>query len=100
MNIWVFMGRYDGDLFATTHLTEKGAVLAALSDIVEYLGIGEGQDARQDPRTEEDKPLPWDYDELKGLPTTELWEVYAGYREHLWDDYQYEQEIHQTQVVG
>ena len=100
MNIWVFMGRYDGELFATTHLTEKGAVLAALSDIVEYLGIGEGQDARQDPRIEEDKPLPWDYDEFKGPPTTELWEVYAGYREHLWDDYQYEQEIHQTQVTG
>ena len=100
MNIWVFMGRYDGELFATPHLTEKGAVLAALADIVEYLGIGEGQDARQDPRPGFDKPLPWDYDELKALPTTELWEVYGGYREHLWDDYQYEQEIHQTQVVG
>jgi len=99
MNIWVFMGRYDCELFASTHLTEKGAVLAALSDIVEYLGIGEG-DARQDPRTEEDKRLPWDYDELKALPTTELWEVYRGYGEHLWDDSEYEIEIKQTQVVG
>ena len=100
MNIWVFMGRYDGELFATTHLTEKGAVLAALADIVEYLGIAEGQDARQDPRSEEECSLPWDCDKLKALPTTELWEVYAGYCEHLWDDYSYEQEIHQTQVTG
>jgi len=66
---------------------------------VEYLGIGEG-DARQDPRTEEECSLPWDYDELKALPTTELWEVYRGYSEHLWDDSEYEIEIKQTQVVG
>jgi hypothetical protein len=99
MNIWVFMGSYDGELFATTHLTEKGAVLAALSDIVEYLGIAEGS-TRICPRTEEDKPLPWDDDDLKALPTTELWEVYRGYCEHLWDDSQYEIEIKQTQVVG
>ena len=99
MNIWVFMGRYDGELFASTHLTEKGAILAALSDIVEYLGIGVG-DTRQDPRTEEECSLPWDCDKLKALPTTELWEVYAGYREHLWDDGTYEQEIKQTQVAG
>ena len=100
MNIWVFMGRYDGELFATTHLTEKGAVLAALADIVEYLGIGEGQDARSDPRNEEDKTLPWDPDEIKALPTSKLWEIYKEYCEHTWDDYSYEIEIHQTQVVG
>ena len=99
MNIWVFMGRFECDLFASTHLTEKGAVLAALEDIVEYLGIGEGN-GRQDPRSEEDKPLPWDHDELKTFPTTELWEVYRGYREYFWDDSQYEVEIKPTQVVG
>ena len=39
MNIWVFMGRYDGELFASTHLTEKGAVLAGIFDLLEYLGV-------------------------------------------------------------
>ena len=79
MNIWVFMGRYEGDLFATTHLTEKGAVLAALADILEYMGIESAEEARANPENA-DGLLPWDYDELKTFPTTKLWEVYAGYR--------------------
>jgi hypothetical protein len=99
MNIWVFMGRYEGDLFASTHLTEKGAVLAALYDILEYMGIASEEDARSNPE-DAAAQLPWDYDELKTFPTTQLWEVYAGYREHLWDDYSYEIDIHQTQVTG
>ncbi len=99
MNIWVFMGRYEGDLFATTHLTEKGAVLAALADILQYMGIESAEEARANPE-KADGLLPWDYDELKTFPTTKLWEVYAGYCEHLWDDYSYEIDIHQTQVTG
>jgi len=99
MNIWVFMGRFDGELFATTHLTEKGAVLAALSDILEYMGIASAEDARANPE-DVDAELPWDYEELKTFPTTKLWEVYAGYREHLWDDFSYEIDVHQTQVTG
>ncbi len=99
MNIWVFMGRYEGDLFATTHLTEKGAVLAALADILEYMGIESAEEARANPENA-DGLLPWDYDELKTFPTTKLWEVYAGYREHLQDDFSYDIDIQQTQVTG
>ena len=74
MNIWVFMGRYDGELFASTHLTEKGALLAALADIVEYLGIHDKEDARASVE-DEDKTLPWDPDEIEALMTQSgIWE--------------------------
>ena len=99
MNIWVFMGRYDGELFASTHLTEKGAVLAGIFDLLEYLGVHDKEDARAS-HEDEDKTLPWDPDEIKALPTSKLWEIYKEYCEHTWDDYSYEIEIHQTQVVG
>ena len=42
MNIWTFVCRYDGELSVSTHLTQKGALLVAVGDVLDYLGIYEG----------------------------------------------------------
>ena len=39
MIIWILSGSYEGEQFASSHLTEKGAVLAAIADVLQLLGI-------------------------------------------------------------
>ena len=38
MNVWVMMGTYESDPFASVHLTEKYALIAAIRDVMEFLG--------------------------------------------------------------
>ena len=47
MPIWVFMVRYEGEMACTTHFTEKGAMLAAIGDMLEYLGVEDEEDAQR-----------------------------------------------------
>ena len=47
MNIWVLSGSYEGEQFASSHLTEKGAVLAAIGDVLQLLGVEDDEDARK-----------------------------------------------------
>ena len=47
MNIWVLSGSYEGEQFASSHLTEKGACLAAIGDVLEMLGIEDEEAARR-----------------------------------------------------
>ena len=42
MNIWLTVQAYEGELFATTHLTQKGAWLTAIYDVLEFLTDGPG----------------------------------------------------------
>lgn len=39
ISVYLMQGIYEGELFGSTHLTEKGALIAGIGDIVEYLGI-------------------------------------------------------------
>ena len=48
MPIWVFIVRYEGEVFCSTHFTEKGAYLNAIYDVLEYLGVEEEEYARDD----------------------------------------------------
>jgi len=34
MNIWVLTGSYEGEQFASSHLTAQGAVIAAIADVL------------------------------------------------------------------
>ena len=36
MNIWVMAGTCEGETFASTHLTKKGALLAGIGDVLEF----------------------------------------------------------------
>ena len=109
MNIWVFWNRADGENFATTHLTEKGAYLAAITDILNWYGVSDDPDyffktlsermGDPDNWTAETAP-PHLEEDLKKLSSGELTEVFVQWNELTWDDYEYECEIIQTMIQG
>ena len=93
MEIWVLSGSYEGDQFASSHLTEKGATLAAISDVLQLLGIEDEEDARRvynrDSGIEEDpgvEPPEWDLEKMRGLPRNELWGIFGEWNERTWDN--------------
>ena len=47
MDIWVMTGTYEGEQFASSHLTEKGAVLAAIADVLQLIGVEDKEDAQR-----------------------------------------------------
>ena len=95
MNIWVLTGTYEGEQFASSHLTEKGAVLAAIQDMIEYLGVDE-ENPRRDSDSERALPI---YDnEMRKLSSTEVWEIFHAYGQHTWEGMNYSVEILKTQV--
>ena len=38
MDVWVMAGTYESDPFVSVHLTEKYALIAAIHDVMEFLG--------------------------------------------------------------
>ena len=111
MNIWVFWNRTNGEYFATTHLTEEGAYLAAITDILNWYGAsddpdyffktlserGTGPDG--DDWTAETAP-PYLEEDLKKLSSGELTEVFSEWAELTWDDWDYECEVIETRIQG
>jgi hypothetical protein len=45
MKVWVMQGSYEGELFSSVHLTQKGCALACISDITEFHGIDDDETA-------------------------------------------------------
>ena len=94
MEIWVLSGSYEGEQFASSHLTEKGACLAAISDVLQLLEVEDEEGARRvrnrDTRgIEEDKdadPPEWDLEKMRGLPRNELWGIFHEWVEYSWDN--------------
>ena len=109
MNIWVYWNRTNGENFATTHLTEKGAYLAAITDILNWYGVSDDPDyfleslsermGNPDDWTAETAP-PYLEEDLKKLDSGELTEVFAQWNELTWDDYEYECDILHTMIQG
>lgn len=97
MNIWVFSGKYNDELFASTHLTEKGALIAGTTDILEYLGVENAYFS--DSRDEKEYP-PWKSEELEALTSEELWGVFRQWLQRTWDHYNYECGVMKTVVQG
>ncbi len=92
MNIWVLSGNYDGAQFASSHLTEKGAILAAISDVLQLLGVEDAEDARRVYSTidgvtnDVGDPPEWDLQKMRALPRNELWGIFGAWNEHTWDN--------------
>jgi len=107
MPIWVFMVRYDGEMACSTHFTEKGAILAAIEDVMQYLGIEDDEDAKnvynQRCGIEEDagvEPPEWNPEKLRIMSVGELYGVFGEWSEKTWDDFIYECEIIKTKVAA
>ena len=44
MDVFVMMGTYESDPFTSVHLTEKYAMIAAIQDVMDFLGCTDEED--------------------------------------------------------
>ena len=99
MPIWVFIVRYEGEVFCSTHFTEKGAYLNAIYDVLEYLGVEEEEYARSVCGCDDDEnPPEWDHEKLQKMKANELIGVYGEWVEYTWDHFDYDVEVEKTMV--
>ena len=97
MNLWVCSSSMEGEMFASVHLTETGAMKAAIFDIMDFLQI-EHCDHRE---TFENVPLCTDPKVLKTMTSEDLLIEFRKYAEETWDnDCGYEIEIVRSQLAA
>ena len=94
MKVWVMQGSYEGELFSSVHLTQKGCALACISDITEFHGVDNDETAlsvinntyhgRETP-ADATEPIEWDQEKLKEMTSEQLWKVFADWCEISWD---------------
>ena len=92
MKVWVMQGSYEGELFSSVHLTQKGCALACIADITEFHGIDDDETALSvmnsmyHGETEEYKePIEWDQEKLKEMTSEQLWKIFSDWCEMSWD---------------
>ena len=94
MKVWVMQGSYEGELFSSVHLTQKGCALACISDIIEFHGIDDEETALSvmnncyaytETGGEQTEPIEWDQEKLKEMTSEQLWKVFAEWCEISWD---------------
>ena len=95
MNVWIVLTRMDSEQYVTAHLTEKGAYLTAINEVVEYLGVCE--EYFESPEDEEEYPE-WRGQALKQMKRNELSGVYGEWCERLWDNYEYSTSIEEARM--
>ena len=108
MKIWVMQGIHEGEMFASTHMTEKGAALAALAEVLEFLGVDDTETAlavlngRYHGETEEyTEPIEWDQIKLRDMRRDELWKIFGQWSEFTWDnDCGYQIEVNKTEIAA
>ena len=106
MPIWVMVGIHEGEIFCTTHFTEKGAALAAIQEVLMFLGVeceetalavmnGGFSDA------EHTEPIEWDHEKLRGMDRDKLWGVFGEWSELTWDNHAgYQIDVNKTMVTA
>jgi len=94
MKVWVMQGSYEGELFSSVHLTQKGCALACISDITEFLGVDDDETALSvmndcNPYAETDgdqtEAIEWDQEKLKEMSSEQLWKIFSDWCEISWD---------------
>lgn len=72
MDIWVLSGSYEGDPFVSTHIQRKGALVAAILDVYDFMGVND---------REEWKEADCSYyypDELRAMDVDQLGAIFAA----------------------
>jgi hypothetical protein len=112
MNVWVVIFRYDGEMSASTHLTQKGAYLTAIGDVLEFLGVDDEETAtavvnaqslatgQHCESTDDLPPHEWDFMILKGMSSEDLANVFGSWAEYTWESYDYDIEINRTVIAA
>jgi len=109
MNIWVMVGMHEGEHFASSHFTQKGALLSGIADMMDFLGIADQESAQavfndrlfggEEEYTEGD--LETDFEKMRGMPLDTIQRLFRDYAEMAWDnDYGYALEVVRTQVAA
>ena len=112
MKVWVMQGSYEGELFSSVHLTQKGCALACISDIIEFHGIDDDETALSviensyhgetaEEIAADKRDLEWDQEKLKEMTSEQLWKVFSDWCEISWDrmgDRSYNLDSHQVEI--
>ena len=90
MKVWVMQGSYEGEMFSSVHLTQKGCALACISDIIDFLGVDDDETALSvcadcDGFDGDPEPIEWDQEKLKDMTSEQLWKIFADWCEMSWD---------------
>ena len=86
MELWVMTGTYNGEHFATTHLTEVGALKSMIFDVLQFLGIEEEEHARAVPDAAEKPDLEWSPQVIGEMEVDELRSLMRKYHQYTWDN--------------
>jgi hypothetical protein len=89
MIIWLCVNAYEGELYASTHLTQKGAWLAALGDLLSFLNLDDAvdlDDFRERHGIDPGEELPEHTTRLEALSSEELSKVFHKWNEYTWDN--------------
>ena len=94
MKVWVMQGSYEGQLFSSVHLTQKGCALACVADVLEFLGVESEKEALEvmndvysysETDGEQTEAFEWDQEKMKNMTSKELWKIFQDWCEISWD---------------
>ena len=111
MNIWVVASTYDSELYASTHLTRKGAFLRAVMEMYSCMNIDQYDTIEEyweecGLTEDDDKPewCPYDLEKLRAMSADQLSDQFGEMIECYWETHDWgdrvELEVLATTVVG
>ena len=102
MRVYSAVGSYDGEAFTSVHMTRKGALILAIQDIYEYVGV-----VFDSVSTEfvDDDGIPCfigSTEELKAKSSDDLYSIFRSWCDVLWErsNAEYRIDIVQTLLQG
>ena len=91
MKFWHASITHESEHFVTTHLTEEGALRSAIFDIMDFMGLEDGE-ARMN--RDQDTELVTDHKAINKMSLDELREWWPTWYEETWDNpYGYDVQI-------
>jgi len=110
VKVWVMQGIHEGELFSSVHLTEKGAALAAIADVLEFLGVEDEETALSamknnydysDTDGEQTEPFEWDHNKMKDMKREQLWPIFQNWTELTWsNNYGYQLDVMHMEIAA
>ena len=94
IKVWVMQGSYEGEVFSSVHLTQKGCALACITDVLEFLGVEDNETAlsvMNDAYTytetdgEQTEAFEWDQEKMKEMSSKDLWKIFSDWTDHCWE---------------
>ena len=102
MKVYSTVGTYDGEAFTSVHMTRKGALICAIEDIYEYLGVVFDTVSTEFVDDNGNPCFIGDPHELKAKSSDDLYLIFRSWCDVLWDrsNAEYRIDIVQTLLQG